>query len=126
MLAGTVFRRATRFAAARSTLPAIMIVARSFAVMSDTDLNKRLDAFQELFVEARLTIEDCNDAANTKYFDEEADTAKEAVEEAVNEFQTLIGDLDDQDQKTRVLRGNGLKVEQLKGELEMALNGGHH
>lgn len=103
-----------------------MIVTRSLAVMSDKDLNKRLDAFQELFVEARLTIEDCNDAANTKYFDEEADTAKEAVEEAVKEFQTLIGDLDDEDQKTRVLRGNGLKVEQLKGELEMALNGGHH
>jgi hypothetical protein len=44
----------------------------------------------------------------------------------VKVFQTLIGDLDDEGQKTRVLRGNGLKVEQLKGELEMALNGGHH
>lgn len=126
MLARTVFRRATHFAGVRSDLPAIMIVARSFAVMSDKDLNKRLDAFQELFVEARLSIEDCNDAAHTKYFDEEAETAKEAVEEAVKEFQTLIGDLDDEDQKTRVLRGNGLKVEQLKGELEMALNDGHH
>lgn len=103
-----------------------MIFARSFAVMSEKDLNKRLDAFQDLFVEARLTIEDCNDASNTKYFDEEADAAKEAVEEAVKVFQTLIGDLDDEGQKTRVLRGNGLKVEQLKGELEMALNGGHH
>lgn len=104
----------------------ISVYVRSFAVMSDKDLNKHLDAFQELFVEARLAIEDCKDAANTKYFDEEADAAKEAVEQAVEEFSRLVGDLDDDDQKTRVLRGNGLKVEQLKGELEMALHDGHH
>ena len=81
---------------------------------------------QELFVEAHFAIADCKDAANTKYFDEEANAAKEAVKQAVEEFSRLVGDLDDDDQKTRVLRGNGLKVEQLKGELEMALHGGHH
>ena len=37
----------------------------------------------------------------------------------------VISAFDDDEQKNSVLRGNGLKVEQLKGELEMALHGGH-
>lgn len=98
---------------------------RGFAAMADNDLKKRLDAFQDLFVEARLSIEDCTDSAGTKYFDEEAEAAQEAVDEAVGAFKTLIADIDDDDQKNSVLRGNGLKVEQLKGELQMALHGGH-
>jgi hypothetical protein len=84
-----------------------------------------LDAFQELFVEARMCIEDVDESAGTKYFDEDAEAAQEAVDEAVGAFQTLISDIEDVDEKNRVLRGNGLKVEQLKGELEMALKGGH-
>lgn len=107
------------------TNPNGVISARYFAAMADSDLKKRLDAFQDLFVEARLVLEDCTDAAGTTYFDEEAEAAQEAVDEAVEAFQTLIADIDDNDQKNRVLRGNGLKVEQLKGELQMALNGGH-
>lgn len=129
MLAASALQRAARVA-----LPKVLqqsntslLHIRFFAtIMSDKDLNKRLDTFQDLFVEARLSIEDCTDAAETTYFDEEAEAAKEAVEEAVQSFDKLITDLEDEEQKNRVLRGNGLKVEQLKGELQMALNGGHH
>jgi hypothetical protein len=95
-------------------------------VMPDDQLNKRLDTFQELFVEARMCLEDVEDAQETTYFDEDAETAREAVEAAVKEFQGIINDIEDADQKNRVLRSNGLKVEQLKGELEMAIKGGHH
>eukprot|EP00578_Thalassiosira_sp_NH16_P006753 CAMPEP_0181112382 /NCGR_PEP_ID=MMETSP1071-20121207/19787_1 /TAXON_ID=35127 /ORGANISM="Thalassiosira sp., Strain NH16" /LENGTH=93 /DNA_ID=CAMNT_0023196355 /DNA_START=330 /DNA_END=611 /DNA_ORIENTATION=+ len=93
--------------------------------MPEEDVKKRLEEFQELFVEARYCIEDCTDAAESTYFDEEAETAKEAVAAAVTAFESLIGDMDDTDQKNGILRSNGLKVEQLKGELQMALNGGH-
>lgn len=93
--------------------------------MPDADLKKRLELFQELFVEARLSIEECKDAAGTKYFDEEAEAATEAVAEAVAAFSAILNDVHDQDQKNRVLRGNGLKIEQLKGELDMAIKGGH-
>ena len=99
---------------------------RYFAAMPEDDLKKRLDDFQDLFVEARLSIEDCQDSMGTKYFDEEAEAAQEAVGDAVKAFEKLIEDIDDDDQKNRVLRGNGLKVEQLKGELEMAMKGGEH
>ena len=98
---------------------------RYLATMADADLNKRLEQFQELFVEARLSIEECQDAAGTKYFDEEAEAATDAVADAVAAFTAILNDIRDPDQKNRVLRGNGLKIEQLKGELDMALKGGH-
>lgn len=92
--------------------------------MSSDEIQKRLDGFQDLFVEARLCIEDATESAGTSYFEEDAQAATEAVNEAVAAFEQLVNDVDDDDEKNRILRGNGLKVEQLKGELEMALHGG--
>ena len=93
--------------------------------MPEDEVKHRLEEFQELFVEARYCIEDCTDAADSTYFDEEAQSAQEAVDKAVSAFDSLIEDIKDVDQKNGILRSNGLKVEQLKGELQMALNGGH-
>ena len=100
-------------------------IVRSFATMTEKEINKRLDDFQDLFVEARLCIEDCQDSAGTTYYEEDADAARQAVQEAVQAFDDLIADVDDDAEKNRILRGNGLKVEQLKGELEVALHAGH-
>ena len=111
----------------------LAVTSRTFATssssgLSQQEIQKRLDEFQDLFVEARLSIEDCTDSAGTTYYKEDADDAIRAVEEAVQAFQTLIDEIDDVNEKNRILRGNGLKVEQLKGELQMALNegGDHH
>ena len=86
---------------------------------------KRLDEFQDLFVEARMSIEDVVESQGTKYFDEDAETAQQDVDKAVKAFEQLVSDIADPDEKNRVLRGNGLKVEQLKGELDLALKEGH-
>ena len=94
--------------------------------LSDDDLRSRLNDFQDLFVEARLCIEDAQDSVETTYYDEDADAAKEAVEEAVKCFEDLIADITDLEQKNSVLRSNGLKVEQLKGELQLMLHADHH
>lgn len=102
------------------------LTTSSSAPLSPTDIQKRLDAFQDLFVEARLCIEDATDSAGTTYYEEDATSATEAVNEAVQVFEELINDIDNEDEKNRVLRSQGLKVEQLKGELEMALRGGDH
>jgi len=85
----------------------------------------RLNEFQDLFVEARMCIDDLNDSVGTTYYDEDAEEAREAVETAVGNFQALLKEITDIEQKNRVLRSNGLKVEQLKGELELTLKGGH-
>jgi len=108
-----------------NTATSIVRLRRNFSVMADSELNKRLDTFQDLFVEARLCIDDVVDSADTTYFDEDAEAATEAVKLAIDEFEAIIKDVEDLDQKNRILRGNGLKVEQLKGELKMAIQGGH-
>jgi hypothetical protein len=103
-------------------------LVRTFASSSsltETEIRKRLDEFQDLFVEARLCIEDVTESEGTKYFDEDAKAAQESVQEALDAFEQLVADIEDPNEKNRVLRGNGLKVEQLKGELDLALKGGH-
>jgi len=72
-----------------------------------------------------MCIDDLNDSVGTTYYDEDAEEAREAVETAVGNFQALLKEITDIEQKNRVLRSNGLKVEQLKGELELTLKGGH-
>mmetsp|Transcript_3508 Transcript_3508/g.7622 ORF Transcript_3508/g.7622 Transcript_3508/m.7622 type:complete len:160 (+) Transcript_3508:3-482(+) len=100
---------------------------RTFALMAEDELKRRMDDFQDLFVEARLCIEDAQESQETTYFAEDLDAAQEAVDEAVKAFNEVVADIDDKDQKNSVLRSNGLKVEQLKGEIQMIIDGhGHH
>jgi len=84
-----------------------------------------LNEFQELFVEARMCIDDVKDSYGTVYYEDDADDAREAVEAAIKHFEALLAEITDIDEKNKVLRSNGLKVEQLKGELELTLSGGH-
>jgi len=81
-----------------------------------------LNEFQDLFVEARLCIDDVKDSIGTVYFEDDSEEAREAVQAAIDCFEQLTGEITDIDEKNKVLRSNGLKVEQLKGELEMTLN----
>eukprot|EP00548_Thalassiothrix_antarctica_P000440 CAMPEP_0194132454 /NCGR_PEP_ID=MMETSP0152-20130528/2925_1 /TAXON_ID=1049557 /ORGANISM="Thalassiothrix antarctica, Strain L6-D1" /LENGTH=96 /DNA_ID=CAMNT_0038827517 /DNA_START=176 /DNA_END=466 /DNA_ORIENTATION=+ len=95
--------------------------------MADDTLRRRMDDFQDLFSEARLDMEDARDSDGTTYFAEDLDAAQESVDTAVAAFSEIIQDLDDIDQKNSVLRSNGLKVEQLKGEIKLIIDGhGHH
>jgi len=90
----------------------------------DTATQKRLDEFQDLFVEARECIGDTVESTDSVYFDEDAEEAMAAVNVAVAAFDAIIADLDEAT-RGEVMRANGLKVEQLKGELEMALHPDH-
>lgn len=93
--------------------------------LDPTEIQKRLNEFQDLFVEARMCIDDLKDSVETVYYDEDAEEAKEATDAAIEYFEKLCSEITDLEEKNKVLRGNGLKVEQLKGELELTLNGGH-
>ena len=48
------------------------------------------DDFQDLFVEARLCIEDAQESQETTYFAEDLDAAQEAVDEAVAAFKARV------------------------------------
>jgi len=108
-----------------ATTTTITKPTKKAVLMDSEELRNKLDNFQDLFVEARLCIEDARDSAETTYFDEEVDTAQVAVDEAMAAFNELVNELEDLDQKNSVLRSNGLKAEQLKGELQLVLSGGH-
>lgn len=105
----------------------IKLRAHCFHAFSSPFNNNKLDEFQDLFVEARLCIEDAQESQETTYFAEDLDAAQEAVDEAVRAFDQIVADIDDKEQRNSVLRSNGLKVEQLKGEIQMIIDGhGHH
>ena len=90
----------------------------------DAATQRKLDDFQELFVEARECISDTVESTDSIYFDEDAEDAIAAVGAAVAEFEAIVADLDEAT-RGEVMRANGLKVEQLKGELELALHHDH-
>jgi hypothetical protein len=103
-----------------------MVSCRFFAIMPDDEMNRRLNGFQDSFVVARDCIEDVLDTdKDDEYFEDNVTFAKDSVAAAIEDFNSILNDLDDPDQRNRVLRSNGLKVKQLEGELEMALKGGH-
>eukprot|EP00656_Telonema_subtile_P000291 TRINITY_DN10147_c0_g1_i2.p1 TRINITY_DN10147_c0_g1~~TRINITY_DN10147_c0_g1_i2.p1 ORF type:complete len:138 (-),score=43.15 TRINITY_DN10147_c0_g1_i2:32-445(-) len=92
---------------------------RSFVAAAD--LNTQLNEFQGLFVEAREILVDANESIGTKYIEDDLEDAQAAVKDAVGAFDKLISGLDEQ-QKTSVMQANGLKVEQLKGELQLIID----
>jgi len=89
--------------------------------LSSDDQRKRLQSFQDLFVEARDCIADAEESIGTTYYDEDFEAAKEAVDEAVQAYEDIISELDTKE-ASDVRSANGLKVEQLKGELSQVVD----
>jgi hypothetical protein len=101
--------------------------------ISDDEMKRRLDTFQDLYVVARDCMEDLVQAQGNDETDDEDDDendeffqrvafVQDSVEAAVKEFNNLLNDLNDNDeQKNRIMRGHGFKVKQLELELAMLL-----
>jgi hypothetical protein len=71
----------------------------------------------DMFVEARDEIEYAQEEAGTTYFNDTYNGAKEMVDSVVTEFDGLLASLDDE-QRGRLQRAMGMKIEQLKAELK--------
>jgi len=79
------------------------------------------------FAEARDDIDAANDEIGTVYFNEEFEMAESSVQAALDAYAALLAKLGTADgssgmpggQRGAVQRAHGLKVEQLKGELQM-------
>ena len=76
-----------------------------------------MDEINLKFAEAREEIEMAMDAKETVYFNEEAECARDAVAEVLEMFQGLLGKVTEKE-KASLQRSMGLKIEQLKAELE--------
>ncbi|CAM9631499.1 unnamed protein product [Ectocarpus sp. 12 AP-2014] len=94
-------------------------------LLSEEQLRRKMDEFNDLFVTAREEMEYAEESKETTYFDEEAAAAKEAVEEAVALFEEVLGSVDEK-KRTEIMRSSGLRVEQLKAELDQLLISDDH
>ncbi|XP_021284028.1 uncharacterized protein LOC110416367 [Herrania umbratica] len=84
---------------------------------SGLDVNKEVDSINLKFAEAREEIEMAMESKETVYFNEEAECARAAVQEVLNMFEGLLGKLPESE-KSALQRSMGLKIEQLKAELQ--------
>ncbi|GAB4817217.1 hypothetical protein N2152v2_004263 [Parachlorella kessleri] len=75
----------------------------------------QLQAINDKFVEARDEIDYAMEDAETVYFNESANDAKELVQEALSLYQGLLGKLSP-GERGKLERSMGLKMEQLKAE----------
>ncbi|CAM9794707.1 unnamed protein product [Scytosiphon promiscuus] len=98
---------------------------RCLSTLTDEELRRKMDDFNDLFVTAREEMEYAEESKETTYFDEEAAAAKEAVEEAVALFEEVLRSVDEK-KRTDIMRSSGLRVEQLKAELDQLLLSDDH
>ncbi|XWS23492.1 hypothetical protein CRYUN_Cryun28dG0018600 [Craigia yunnanensis] len=85
--------------------------------VSELDVNKEVDLINLKFAEAREEIEMAMESKETVYFNEEAECARAAVKEVLDMFEGLLGKLPES-KKAALQRSMGLKIEQLKAELQ--------
>ncbi|XP_062157726.1 embryogenesis-like protein [Alnus glutinosa] len=85
--------------------------------VAELDKNKEVDMINLKFAEAREEIEMAMDSKETVYFDEEAECARAAANEVVEMFEGLLAKLPESE-KAALQRSMGLKIEQLKAELQ--------
>ncbi|CAL0320511.1 unnamed protein product [Lupinus luteus] len=87
------------------------------SVGGSLDQNKEVDTINLKFAEAREEIEMALESKDTVYFDEEAECARAAVNEVLDLFEGLLAKLSEKD-KAALQRSMGLKIQQLKAELQ--------
>ncbi|KAL2894389.1 DNA gyrase subunit A [Bienertia sinuspersici] len=84
---------------------------------AEFDKNKIVDEINAKFAEAREEVEAAMESKETVYFNEEAECARAAVNEVLDMFDGLLGKLDLKEREA-LQRSMGLKIEQLKAELQ--------
>lgn len=101
----------------RQSLNGNMTPLRMNLSLSADVLRARLNEFQDLFVEARLCIEDATESLETTYFEADLAEAKTNVDAAVDAYKALLAEADE-NQRGEIDRANGMKVKQLEAEFK--------
>lgn len=71
----------------------------------------------DLFVEARDEIEYAQEDAETVYFNDSCNTARDLVHGVIERFEGVLAKLNEEE-RGRLQRSMGMKMEQLKAEME--------
>ncbi|KAF9399557.1 hypothetical protein BGX21_006012 [Mortierella sp. AD011] len=96
------------------------ITPSRIAFADNADIEKGVQNITDLFMTARDELEYAEEARGTVYYNDDKETAREAVQECLKSYDELLKDLDDA-QKLDVQRKIGLKIMELKSQLD-ALN----
>ncbi|CAH9101602.1 unnamed protein product [Cuscuta europaea] len=96
--------------------PATLKVLPNLRLYS-VDTDREVDTINLKFAEAREDIESAMESKETLYFDEEAECARNAVNEVLELYEGLLAKLPEKE-KGAVQRSMGLKIEQLKAEID--------
>ncbi|KAL4518105.1 hypothetical protein Ndes2526B_g01461 [Nannochloris sp. 'desiccata'] len=80
-------------------------------------VQESMDKINDLFVEAREEIAYAQEDAGTTYFNDSYDDAKGLVDKVLEQWDTLLSGLEE-NERGKVQRSMGLKMEQLKAELQ--------
>ncbi|KAG0228809.1 hypothetical protein BGW41_003340 [Actinomortierella wolfii] len=84
------------------------------------DVQKGVENITDLFMIARDELEYAEEAKGTVYYNEDKEAARAAVQECLDQFDSLMSECTEE-QKTDVQRKIGLKIQELKAQLD-ALN----
>ncbi|KAF9951084.1 hypothetical protein BGZ70_001125 [Mortierella alpina] len=84
------------------------------------DIEKGVQNITDLFMVARDELEYADEARGSVYYNDDKETARQAVQECLTAYDELLKDLNDA-QKLDVQRKIGLKIMELKSQLD-ALN----
>ncbi|KAF9153303.1 hypothetical protein BG015_003682 [Linnemannia schmuckeri] len=94
--------------------------SRILFAADSTDVDKGVQNITDLFMIARDELEYAEEARGSVYYNDDKETARQAVQETLDAYDVLLKDLDDA-QKLDVQRKIGLKIMELKSQLD-ALN----
>ncbi|KAI9204350.1 uncharacterized protein BJ171DRAFT_105431 [Polychytrium aggregatum] len=85
------------------------------------DIQKEIDTIGDMFSVAREDLEYATESKGTTYYNEDKLAAQESVEACLKTYEGLIEQLPDQAQRQDVERRIGLRIQELKAQLQ-ALN----
>jgi len=91
----------------------------SSASSHSASTKSRVDALNDMFVEAREEIESAQESVGSTYFNDDYDIAKACVDDVVRAWEELLASMSDENDKAAMRRSMGLKIEQLKGEFAL-------
>ncbi|XP_034251253.1 uncharacterized protein LOC117651371 [Thrips palmi] len=104
--------------AASASTPAVWRRMSSASSLNDSDVQKRVEDISHKFKEAMELLEDARGSVGTVYFSEDMTDAENAIQEVLSDYDALMKEMNE-DQKRSVVRTIGLKMEELKAQVQM-------
>ncbi|KAF9426187.1 hypothetical protein BGZ94_006840 [Podila epigama] len=92
----------------------------TFRTSSATDIDKGVQEITDLFMVARDELEYAEEARGSVYYNDDKETARQAVQECLDTYDALLKNCNEE-QKLDIQRKIGLKILELKSQLD-ALN----